>query len=168
MNCPKCGLPTLSDQKFCRSCGAGLQIITQPLAEQATVSDLEATPAIIYRDERRRPDRLVLWGFIMMFVGAAIGLIGKKLLHEDIVTVVGALISVAGMFLTAYPFLLPAPRKRYDSALAAPARVPTQSQSTKSLPQESNTEYVSSITERTTNLLENAAATIPRKREDGE
>lgn len=164
MNCPKCGLPTLSDQKFCRSCGAGLQLITQPLPMEATIAGQETTPAIIYKDERRRPDRLVLWGFIMMFIGVAIGLIGKKLLHEEIVTVVGALISIAGMFLTAYPFLLPAPRKKYGSGPSAPERVLTQSQSTKSLPPDSNTEYVSSITERTTDLLENAAATIPRKK----
>ena len=168
MNCPKCGLPTLSDQKFCRSCGAGLQMITQPLAEPATVSDPETTRAIIYTDERRPPGRLVLWGFIMMFVGAAIGVVGKKLLHEDIVTLVGVLVSLAGMFLSAYPFISPSPRKRYASGPAAPPKVLTQSQSIKSLPQDSNTEYVSSITERTTDLLANAAATIPRKKEDGE
>jgi hypothetical protein len=46
MNCPKCDLQTLPDQKFCRSCGASLQMITQPLAEHARVSDLERTPAI--------------------------------------------------------------------------------------------------------------------------
>ena len=168
MNCPKCGLPTLSDQKFCRSCGAGLQMITQPLAEPATVPDPVTTPAIIYRDERRPPDRLLLWGFIMMFVGAAIGVVGKKLLHEDIVTVVGVLVSLAGMFLSAYPFLSPSPRKRYGSGPSAPPKVLTQSQSTKSLPQDSNTEYVASITDRTTDLLENAVPTRPRQGQDSE
>jgi hypothetical protein len=168
MNCPKCGLQTLSDQKFCRSCGASLQIITRPLAEQSTGSDLETTPAIIVKHEDRPRNGLVLWAFIMMFIGVAIGIVGKMLLHEDIVTVVGVLVSLAGMFFVAYPFLSPSPRKKYDSEPAAQAKVLTPSQTTKSLPQGSNTEYVPSITDRTTDLLQDSTVPRPRKREDGE
>jgi len=166
MNCPKCGLQSLSDQKFCRSCGASLQIITRPLAEQSTVSDLETTPAIIVNHEERPRNGLVLWAFIMMFIGVAIGIVGKMLLHQDIVTVVGVLVSLAGMFFVAYPFLAPAPRKKYGAGPAVQAKVLTPSQTTKSLPHGSNTEYVPSITDRTTDLLESSPATRPRQRED--
>lgn len=119
MNCPKCGLQTLPDQKFCRSCGATLQMITQPLVEPATVSELGRTPAIIFKDEKQRANRLVLWGFIFMFIGAAIGIIGKKLMHDEIVTVIGVMISLAGMFFVVYPYLSPPPppKVRLQAAL---------------------------------------------------
>jgi len=167
MNCPSCGLQTLPDQKFCRSCGNSLQIVTQPLVKQATVSHLERTPAIISKGETQPTNRLTLWGFMIMFVGVAIGVIGKMLMHEEIVTVVGVLVSLVGMFLTVYPYLSPSPRRKYDSIPSSHPEV-TQSQPTKYLSPESNIEYVLSITERTTDLLKNSAATRPGQTEDEE
>ncbi len=41
MHCSKCGLQVVPDQKFCRSCGATLQMITQPLAELAAIPNRE-------------------------------------------------------------------------------------------------------------------------------
>ncbi|MFN2493146.1 MAG: hypothetical protein ABR501_09725 [Pyrinomonadaceae bacterium] len=41
-----------------------------------------------------------------MFVGAAIGVIGKKLMHDYIVTIVGILLSLAGMFLRSFHIFL--------------------------------------------------------------
>jgi hypothetical protein len=168
MNCPKCDLQTLPDQNFCRSCGATLQMITQPLAEHATVSDLERTPAITSKGEPQPTNRLTLWSFIIMFIGVAIGIIGKKLLHDEFVTVVGALVSLAGMFLAAYPFLSPARPPKYDSNPAPQPGVLTQSQPTEYLPPEGRIEHIPSITERTTDLLKNSAPTRTRKKEDGE
>jgi hypothetical protein len=166
MNCPKCDLQTLPDQNFCRSCGASLQMITQPLAEYAMVSDLERTPAITSKGGQQRTNRLTPWGFIIMFIGVAIGVIGKMLMHQDMLTLVGVLVSLAGMFLTVYPYLLPSPRQKYDSIPSSQPEIPTQSEPTKYLPQESNIAYVPSITERTTDLLKNSAPTRTRKRED--
>lgn len=168
MNCPKCGLQTLSDQKFCRSCGDSLQIITRPLAHHTTESDLEMTPAITSKGERQRTNRVPLWGFIIMFIGVAIGIVGKMLMHEEVVTVVGVLLSLVGMFLTVYPSLSLSPRRKYDSNASSQPEVLTPSQQTKHLPQESDFEYVPSITERTTALLNNSAPTRSRQKEGGE
>ena len=167
MNCPKCGLQAQPDQKFCRACGASLQMSTQPLAERAKRSDLETRPAIIVKDERRRANRLTPWGFIIMFIGVAVGIIGKKLMHDEIVTVIGALVSVAGMFLTVYPYLSPSSRQKTKSSPSSQPEVLIQSQPGKYLPHASSIEYVPSITERTTNLLENSAAIRPKQKEDG-
>lgn len=167
MNCPKCGLQTVQDQRFCRSCGAGLQMTTSPLAVPAAMSNLERPPSITSRVEQQRTSGLPLWGFIVMLIGVAIGVIGKKLMHEDIVTVIGVLISLAGMFLTVYPYLSPFPRRKYDSSPSSRPEGLGQSQPTKYLPQESTIEYVPSITERTTELLKNPTAT-PGQKEDGE
>lgn len=166
MTCPKCGLQTLPEQKFCRACGASLQLTTQPLAEPASFADPRPVPAVINHDHQGT-NRLVLWGFIVMFLGAAIGVIGKKLIHEDLVTVMGVLISLGGMFLTVYPFLMPS-RAKNESIRSAETEVLTQPKLPKALRPESNIEYVPSITERTTDLLKDAATTRSKEKESSE
>ena len=164
MVCPKCGLQTLPEQKFCRSCGANLQGITQPLPEGTTVTG-PSTPAIIIREEINGANRLVQWGFIVMFVGAAIGVVGKMLMHDQVVTVVGVLLSLAGMFLAVYPYLSPSSRTRHNSGPPSQPELQKQSQPNKQLPEERTIEYVPSITERTTDLLKTSGAT-PNQKED--
>jgi DNA-binding NarL/FixJ family response regulator len=146
-----------AEQKFCRACGAGLQMITQPLDDLATVPDLNRTPATSSKDEKQRVSRLMPWGLIIMFTGIAAGITGKMLVHEEMVTVVGALISVAGMFLTVYPYLSPPSRQKVYSSPSSQPDILSQSKPDKSLPRESNIEYLPSITERTTNLLKTSA-----------
>jgi len=163
MNCPKCGLQKLPDQKFCRSCGASLQMDTQPLAEHANVSDLQK-PASTFQGGQQRTNRLMLLSFMIMFIGVAMGIIGKKLLHDEVITVVGALISVAGMFLAAYPYLSSA-RSHEPSAPSQPA-VLTPSQP-KYLPEERSIEQMPSVTERTTDLLKTTVTRTSTK-EDGQ
>lgn len=140
---------------------------TQPLVGHATGFDPRGTAAIRGNGEKRRPNGLMRWGFIMMFIGVAISLIGKMLIHEDIVTVVGVLLSLAGMFLTAYPSLSPSHPKKYDSIPFSKPDVLTQTQAPKSLPEGSNTDYVPSIAERTTDLLKNPAATTQSEKHEG-
>lgn len=166
MNCPSCDLQALPDQKFCRSCGANLQMTTQRLAEPAGVSELKRPPVITVKAGPQRTNGPVPWGFVVMFIGVAIGLIGKKLIHEEIVTIVGVLVALAGMFLTAYPYTSPARTQRPESATATPPDARTQSPPTKYLLQEGHIESLPSITERTTDLLMNPAPTRTRKKED--
>ena len=164
MTCPNCGLSTLAEQKFCRSCGASLEMTTQPLADRtATIFQAERT-ARTQPDERA--NRLMLRGFILMFVGAAIGVVGKKLLYEDIVTVVGIVMSLAGMFLTVCPYLLPARAKH--NTIPSPSPNELTAFQRKNLPKEREIDYVPSITERTTNLLETPPAARPVQKERGE
>jgi len=164
MVCSKCGLQTLPEQKFCRSCGASLQAITQRLPEGTTVTG-PGTPAISIREEMHGTNRLVQWGFIVMFLGAAIGVVGKMLMHDQLVTVVGVLLSLVGMFLAVYPYLSPSSRTRHNSGSSSQPELQRQSQPTKQLPEERTIEYVPSITERTTDLLKTSAAT-PKQKED--
>jgi len=74
-------------------------MITQPLAELAVIPNRERTPAIVFKDERQPANNFAGWGFIIMFIGVAIGVIGKMLMHEEIVTVVGVLLTLVGCFL---------------------------------------------------------------------
>ena len=132
-----------------------MQLTTQPLARPTIKSELEPRSS---QSANERANTYVLWGFIVMFTGAAIGVIGKKLIHQDLVTVIGVLISFLGMFLTVYPYLSPARRTKPNPHQSQPAEVTAESQPSKTLPQERSTDYVPSITERTTDLLEEVAA----------
>lgn len=155
MNCPKCGLQAVAEQKFCRSCGASLHLITQPLPESTTVPQVKSQTAIDSREEVDRRNSLLAWGFIIMFVGAAIGVIGKKLIHEDVVTVVGVLVALAGMFLSVYPYVLLSPLPTRNLRKSLRSEPQEQSQQPKSLPNTRAADYLPSVTERTTNLLTN-------------
>lgn len=159
MNCPKCGLQTAPGQKFCRSCGASLQIITQRLPQ------LESPAPDYTRKERGRTNSLTSWGFIIMFIGVAIGVVGKKLVHEDIVTVIGVLVALAGMFLSVYPYLSIPSRSKHRGSTSSESELPGEAKPPKSLPQERTIEYVPGVTERTTDLLTSSA--VPRRRAEG-
>ena len=164
MTCPNCASPTAAEQKFCRVCGAGLQAITHPLPDIARASDLKKTPVTT----RAAQQGFMLWAFILMFVGVVIGIVGKKLMHDELVTVVGILVSLLGMFLTVYPYLSPGRSRRSSSgpaepaaSLEAPTPSPAETPSTpaKQLTPDGTSEYTPSVTERTTDLLK-----VPRSR----
>lgn len=165
MNCPTCGTHTLADQKFCRSCGASVGMTTQPLTEKPLVSH-ETTPPRSSNHGRQRASSLLPWAFMIMFIGVVIGITGKLIMHVEILTAIGALISIAGMFLTVYPYLLPSRRPSYDSSSPSQPQVPTQSQPAKSLTEASSFGYVESVTERTTDLLEHSPAIRPKEKAD--
>jgi hypothetical protein len=139
---------------------------TQRLAKPQAVTDLGRTSAIGPKSGDERANHFVLWGFILMLIGVAIGVVGKKLLYEDIVTVAGVLISLAGMFLVVYPYLAPSRRKEDESSFSSQPEVLAPPKPTEYLPDASTIEYVPSITERTTNLLKNSATKRPEETED--
>ena len=137
-------------------------MITQSLVEHAAVPELERTQASSFNDEQQRARSMLPWGFMLMFVGVAIAVIGKMLVHEEVITVVGVLVTLAGMFLTVYPSLSPAPRRKFDTSPPAPPKIPTHSQRGQYLPQERDLDFVPSITERTTQLLKSSGGTRSR------
>lgn len=149
---------------------------TQPLVKEVTVFDPRRTPTNVANnvdnnvgnDERLRPNVRVLWALIMMFIGVAFGVIGKMIIHEDMVIAVGVLLSVAGMFMLAYSSLSPSRPGNYNPIPASKPEVLTQTQTPKSLSSGSNADYVPSITERTTDLLKNPAATTQSQKHDEE
>ena len=155
MDCPSCGLPAVPDQKFCRACGRSLRLTTQRLPEPVSLSADEDSSARYYAAPRRAHN-LMLAGFISILTGAALGVIGKKLMHNELVAVIGILISLFGMFLTVYPHLMPPRRQKQKSAPPSQPEQFTQSEPARALPHERTVDYVASITERTTDLLKNA------------
>jgi hypothetical protein len=96
---------------------------------------------------------------MIMFAGAAIGVIGKMLIHVDVVTVAGVLVALAGIFITVYPYLFPSPRARQNSTQSSARELQTPPKPQKNLPEERPLDHLPSITERTTDLLGNSVAT---------
>ncbi len=148
MKCYQCGSQSEQTQNFCRTCGTSLQIITKPLAEYAEVAEPENTPAHIPQTAGQRRRKLALAGMLIMFIGLALGVISTMIIHQEIIAASGVLISIIGMFLVAYSSLS-SPRSKSN------ANTPAQPIY---LPQENKLEYLPSITERTTSLLNHPAA----------
>jgi hypothetical protein len=137
-----------TDQKFCRSCGADLQGTGVTVADGSIGVDGERT------------NHLMLLGFVVMFAGAAVGVVGKMLLHADAVTVVGVLAALAGMFIVVYPSLNPARRRRQALASAARPEIFLPAEPTKKLTPVNEADFIPSVTESTTDLLITSASNV--------
>ena len=158
MTCPNCGSQATPDQKFCRSCGASFQLNTQPLSPAGSLLEIKPPSTARYEGGRQSGKGYLMVGMILLFIGVAIGVVGKKLLYQDVVTVIGVLISLLGMFLTAFPYLAPPRRKALPEADPQPESFERTARP-KYLPDQNRAEYIPSITERTTNLLSTPTAT---------
>ncbi len=165
MNCPKCELPALHTQKYCRSCGTTLQVITKPLDESFTALGLEKSTHGIAKGSKHRPQNLMLGGFMTLFIGLAIVIISGTLIQDKFILGIGMLIVLAGMFLIGVANLWRRSIPKYSFS-QLPEETLGPSQTTVYLDQERSVDFVPSITERTTNLLQYSAATKSNQQED--
>ncbi len=158
MHCPGCGKQTWREQKFCRVCGINLEAMSKALSAQGSTADADDSHANADSHTSRRMSRWMSSGFIIMFVGVFIGIVGKKFVHDDIVSGVGALIAIAGIFLIGFGSLPTLARGGGKSRQSKAARASAaQAKPTVPLPLpplELPPESVSSVTESTTELLE--------------
>ncbi len=131
INCPSCGSQMKFDQQFCRTCGTSLRA-----------------------DEPGSINRRMLWGLLMAFGGIVIALAGKMLLQLNLVTFIGVLISLSGMFfIAAYPFLTASLRQKFAPGRNTHPESLPHADTTNKLPPINETDFVPSVTENTTNLL---------------
>jgi hypothetical protein len=167
MFCPNCGNQAAADQKFCRSCGMNLQKVAPALIEHMAETGSDQLPVETSDVNRRRVRRNVLWGTVTTGAGVAYGIVGKVMIHEDMVTGAGALVAVGGLFWLIYTFLSVsfglAPATR---SLSQPEGAP-DAKTTGRLTPEMAPGIMPSVTERTTDLLANASdQLVGRKRSD--
>ena len=160
MYCPSCGIQTSGDQKYCRSCGMDLQMISQTVGEHQG--------QVIEKNEARQK-KLERWGKItsligistlsLLLIGAFICLSISKVFgisfdafgfdsFAPVVAAIGFCSIIIGGGLMSYPSMSKELRN------LRPAKLTEKAQTTAELSISNIAEQMPSITEATTNLLE--------------
>jgi hypothetical protein len=157
MHCPNCGKQTSIDQKFCRSCGMSLETISKAIIAHQSISDSD-NPSV--RDDSNALRRLGLqlfWGIIVLFMGAVILGVNKKMVEADWLRLVGLATVMAGMILAMYAVLSPLWKQSSKSIPVSEAKstmeLENRAQTLPELPT-----APPSITEQTTSILESEVA----------
>ena len=159
MYCPTCGIQTSLDQKYCRSCGMGLQVISQAVGEHQGqfIEKNEARPKKL---ERRGMitaligistlSLLLIGVFICLTISKLFGISFDAFGFDTFApVVVGIAFSsiIIGGGLMSYPTI------RKELRNLRPPKLTEKAQTTAALSM-SNIEQMPSVTEGTTNLLE--------------
>lgn len=148
MYCPKCGREGSETQNFCRSCGVDLRRVSKALDTEFAPGELETSVKLA----TRRAVRFATLASVVMFVGIVLGIIGKKITHEDVLVGVGAIIAIAAMFTMVVLFML----RAFTSASTGRKRTATgalDSADRPALPGERFAIPLPSVTEGTTRSL---------------
>lgn len=134
MNCPECGKPIVPDQSFCRDCGKEL---------------------IVRGPNRLRAGGIAVLG--LMFVGLLVAMFGK-MFEMRWLAYLGLVVMLTGAFIiAAYGFLRETrPRKRAGGRTDTPTPAPSieKADTTSKLLPIGQDDYVPSVIENTTDLLE--------------
>lgn len=145
MNCPTCGSSTTPDQQFCRSCGTGLI------------------------GNEKRPFNPRFWNLLALaltFGGLMIAMTGK-LIDLRWVIFAGVFVSMGGMFSIAALGVLrqTSPGRSKRTPIQQPNSL-SPAETTKKLSPIGDLESVPSVTEATTNLLDENIPALAQKRVD--
>ena len=102
MYCPNCGKENPEKPRFCRSCGLGLQTISQALVNELSATKSDDSSIEIVEPEQKRWRNPLMYGFLMLLLGMAIVIFGKKIAVEQLIADLGTLIAVLGIGLLAF------------------------------------------------------------------
>jgi len=111
MYCPNCSSEASKDQKFCRLCGMELQTVAELIRDQTPSLKCARTGNAAFLPWQRT---MLVWGFIAMLVGVAVGAALKMLTKENIhpagaftpyLSVLAMLVALLGIGLMCYPIL---------------------------------------------------------------
>ena len=73
MYCPNCATQSSDDQKFCRSCGFDLQVISLALATESEPDDSDVLELADSEDPESRKKRMALLGIVALMSSLMIG-----------------------------------------------------------------------------------------------
>ena len=153
MHCPTCRTEASGDQKFCRSCGMDLRVISQMVAEHLTATD----PALLSFESDtstlHRLPVLVFLGIVSLVIGMALLVAGKQFPHHTWIGLVGVLVLLAGILIAAYGVFSPLwqIKRPLRIPLSQPAKLPQAGPG--GLASVSHLDAKPSVTEHTTRTL---------------
>lgn len=172
MYCPNCGIETTPDRKFCRSCGIDLITVSRVLTGELQIVEPGTAPAEAappWYNQRRgmaRAGFIAFWGGIVL--AALFGILGGAVENVDSslgaflasLAGLGGLVVLIGVGMMIYSLFL--------SKAPGYSRPPRQTRSPNSQPQaqlppESYRQPVSSVTEPTTKLFDEADQRTPAR-----
>ena len=171
MHCPNCGTQASADQKFCRSCGIGLQMISQALAEELAAVESNQPPGELVETARSRYKKFARWGAITalsgvgMLVLMSISLIVSVPLQKTFEldpefyfeNILPWLFAVAiTLIFTGIGLMIAGVIKKHSHRQPLQPSTLPQADTTSKLPPASYPEPAPSVAERTTDLLEPA------------
>jgi hypothetical protein len=157
MFCPNCGNKSSLDQKFCRSCGLGLEKVTQTVVEQS--------PMDLGESLEERKHRLEKWG-VLALTPFGLGLLGlilygivynMMIIQGKVLTGLGLLGLMVIIGCGLFSVVLFAKAHEVEQAKTkrriTPAEDLTQVETTRELLPEGRLGQITSVTEHTTELL---------------
>ena len=156
MHCPSCGTDTTLDQRFCRSCGMGLETVSKLVAEHSSPEMLKLEKSLSKKSNQQRMYNSLKWGMISLILGMAALTVVKTFTLDKTFNLFGALLLFLAMGLMCYGALStirespPGPRK--FPPLGGTGELP-EAEDTRELPPARVPVPVASITERTTQLI---------------
>ena len=102
MYCPNCGKENPEKPRFCRSCGLGLQTISQALVTELSATKSDYSSIEIVEPKQKRWRNPLMYGFLMLLLGMAIVIFGKKIAVEQLIADLGTLIALLGIGLLGF------------------------------------------------------------------
>jgi hypothetical protein len=155
MHCPNCANESDLDQKFCRKCGFNLA----PISKLMGANDDETKLDKVERDKllMRRMVSWMMRGMLIMLIGIILIVVNKQLKLDQLVGLLGTLITLGGVSVMMYGLLDTMRggglKKRKPRAIEASSPSEIEPASTTKELEEHLTIPVGSVTERTTQLI---------------
>lgn len=156
MHCPSCGTDTTLDQRFCRSCGMGLETVSKLVTEHSSPEMLKVEESLSKKAVEQRMYNSLKWGMMAFILGMAMLFLVKTLGLGKGFNLIGGFLLFLAMGWMCYAVFSPmrnvSPSSRKFPRLGRTGELP-ETADTKELPPARVPVPVASITERTTQLI---------------
>jgi hypothetical protein len=150
MYCPSCGRENSEHQRFCRSCGLKLKMISAVLTNEPPAAERDDASIDISRLLRKGWQNPQAYGFLVIVLGLIIIIFGKTIFLDKTFSDIGATISLIGGGLIGLKGLMLLAPRWFSSSPKAIAR----EESILDLPPKQLSGEPPSITEHTTKHLD--------------
>jgi len=105
MHCPNCGNQSELEQKFCRKCGFNLEPVSKLIVNNPNAHQLKLDKAERERLALRRMVSWMMWGMLILLIGAALIAVSKQLQLDPLVRLIGTFLTMGGVSVAMYGLL---------------------------------------------------------------